>query len=421
MIHVCDATKYFLCIICDKKTSREKRSHTTTIPSALSTKKKKEKQDKNKTTIPEYNMTSLSSSSTAILNLPPRTKAALHHLQTLRPLDGYSVDNFVSTTGKTLWRLKRRGVPLCDDGFLEIVVIQSGTTSTATASSSSSTSATTTNCEGCTVGIQVLTSKGDAGRGIILVDRDGSVAGNKDGGRVITVSMADTLSNVGKIHTNTAAEAHRSRDGSSSFMTSSSIRSNNATNRPFTGSIDNPFASISNDQMVQYAFLAFGGLIALKMMFSLLFGGGLGIVLLPVLYYYALQNCPNSESFDAKRELKRVMRGWVAHYQSYLFYWFWNVCLLFLVIFRWFCHVFFFPFVFVQFCYPTKIFSLNQWNLSTHLPEDQQPKGFFEQGLNRLAASISTELATSLGYECEISVSLDRKYLSGLFFSKDAS
>ena len=34
-----------------------------------------------------------------------------------------------------------------------------------------------------------------------------------------------------------------------------------------------------------------------------------------------------------------------------------------------------------------------------HLPEEHQPKGFFEQGLNRLAASVTTELATSLGYE----------------------
>ncbi|KAL7464944.1 hypothetical protein ACHAXS_005278 [Conticribra weissflogii] len=286
-------------------------------------------------------MSSLSSSSTAIHNLPPRTKAALHHLQALRPLDGFSVDNFVSTTGKTLWRLKRRGVPLSDDGFLEIVVVRDGTTATATASSGSSiASATAMNCEGCTVGIQVLTSKGDAGRGIILVNPDGSVAGHKEGEKVVTVSMADTLSNLGKIHTSTVAA---SRDKSFS----SSMRGNDATNRPPTGGIDDLLANISNDKMVQYAFLALGGLVALKMIFSVLLGGGLGIVLLPVLYYYALQHCPSSESFDAKRELKRVMRG-------------------------------------------------------THLPEDQQPKGFFEQGLNRLAASISTELATSLGYECEI-------------------
>jgi len=37
-----------------------------------------------------------------------------------------------------------------------------------------------------------------------------------------------------------------------------------------------------------------------------------------------------------------------------------------------------------------------------HLPEEQQPKGFFEQGLNRLAASVTAELATSLGYEIGI-------------------
>lgn len=47
----------------------------------------------------------------------------------------------------------------------------------------------------------------------------------------------------------------------------------------------------------------------------------------------------------------------------------------------------------------------NQNTRRAHLPEEQQPQGFFERGLNRLAASITAELATSLGYECEITVS----------------
>jgi hypothetical protein len=64
-------------------------------------------------------------------------------------------------------------------------------------------------------------------------------------------------------------------------------------------------------------------------------------------YIYAIQTCPTTASFDAKRELKRVLRG-------------------------------------------------------AHLPEEQQPQGFFERGINRLAASIGTELATSLGYELSV-------------------
>lgn len=38
-----------------------------------------------------------------------------------------------------------------------------------------------------------------------------------------------------------------------------------------------------------------------------------------------------------------------------------------------------------------------------HLPEEHQPKGWLEDKVNRLAASISTELATSLGYEVRVS------------------
>lgn len=37
-----------------------------------------------------------------------------------------------------------------------------------------------------------------------------------------------------------------------------------------------------------------------------------------------------------------------------------------------------------------------------HLPEEQQPKGFLERTMNRMAASAGVELATSLGYELSI-------------------
>jgi hypothetical protein len=37
-----------------------------------------------------------------------------------------------------------------------------------------------------------------------------------------------------------------------------------------------------------------------------------------------------------------------------------------------------------------------------HLPEEKQPQGFLERTMNRVAASIGTELATSLGYELSV-------------------
>ena len=70
------------------------------------------------------------------------------------------------------------------------------------------------------------------------------------------------------------------------------------------------------------------------------------VLALPVLYFYLVQNCPSDESFDAKKELKRVMRG-------------------------------------------------------HHLPEDHpdKPKGFLSETLARLSATVTPEVATGLGYE----------------------
>ena len=40
--------------------------------------------------------------------LSPRTRAALKHIRRLKPLDGYSVERYIATSGKTEVRLKRR-------------------------------------------------------------------------------------------------------------------------------------------------------------------------------------------------------------------------------------------------------------------------------------------------------------------------
>eukprot|EP00578_Thalassiosira_sp_NH16_P012221 CAMPEP_0181118134 /NCGR_PEP_ID=MMETSP1071-20121207/22907_1 /TAXON_ID=35127 /ORGANISM="Thalassiosira sp., Strain NH16" /LENGTH=289 /DNA_ID=CAMNT_0023202595 /DNA_START=8 /DNA_END=877 /DNA_ORIENTATION=+ len=234
--------------------------------------------------------------------ISPRTKAALQHLRRLKPLDGYSIERYLASSGRLQVRLKRRNVPVRDAGFEDIVL--DGST-------------------GRVVGLQVLTSRGDAGRGVVLIDDDGRIC-NDDS--QIMVRMADAV-----VSTTSSVSGSQRRASSSSGMSSSAARS--ATT---------PLSDANNELLLKYGLAALGALVALKIIFAAL--NILSIILLPVAFLYACSNCPTNDSFDAKRELKRVMRG-------------------------------------------------------AHLPEEHQPKGFFEQKFNRLAASVTAELATSLGYE----------------------
>ena len=53
--------------------------------------------------------------------------------------------------------------------------------------------------------------------------------------------------------------------------------------------------------------MAVGGVALLRLLLSN--GAMLYLILLPLVYFYGLQTCPTVESFDAKKELKRVLRG----------------------------------------------------------------------------------------------------------------
>lgn len=250
--------------------------------------------------------------------LSPRTQAALQYLRRLRPSDGYAIERYLSSGGKVQVRLNRRNVPVSDEDFVEIVVDRS---------------------VGHVVGIQVTTSRGEAGRGIVLVDKNGRPRGSSSGDTV-TVRMADAST------TSAARGGGPSSTPSASGSRRTNIGSRSSSSASATGvAAASPLSDADNELLVKYGLMALGGLIALKIIFAAV--NVLSILLLPLLYVYACTNCPTTESFDAKRELKRVMRG-------------------------------------------------------AHLPEERQPKGFFEQGLNRLAASVTAELATSLGYEISV-------------------
>ena len=253
--------------------------------------------------------------SSATDQLTPRTQAALQYLRRTYNDQGYSIERYLASTGKYQVRLKRRNnVLITDEGYDEIVVDRS---------------------VGYIVGIQVITSRCDVGRGIVLVDENGKTCSSSKNNKEVTVQMAN-VSTTGTSNVTRRSEPSR---GPSSSTRSSSTRSSAANTKAAT----NPIIDTANNELlIKYGLCLIGAILLLKVIFNAI--NFLTIFILPILYLYASANCPSNDTFDAKKELKRVMRG-------------------------------------------------------AHLPEENQPKGFFEQGFNRVVASIATEMATSLGYE----------------------
>ena len=63
----------------------------------------------------------------------------------------------------------------------------------------------------------------------------------------------------------------------------------------------------SSMDLVKLGLMFIGALAVLKALASLFFA--IGMVAFPVLYFYLVQTCPEENSFNAKQELKRVLRG----------------------------------------------------------------------------------------------------------------
>mmetsp|Transcript_16881 Transcript_16881/g.31565 ORF Transcript_16881/g.31565 Transcript_16881/m.31565 type:complete len:168 (-) Transcript_16881:191-694(-) len=105
--------------------------------------------------------------------------------------------------------------------------------------------------------------------------------------------------------------------------------------------------AMSEEQTKQMMFLAAYGVgFAVAMKILAMIALPLFIVALPLVYLYAIQNCPSNDSFDAKKELKRVMRG-------------------------------------------------------QNLPQSEpaRPKGLLANMIEKTTAAVQTEMATSMGYE----------------------
>jgi hypothetical protein len=263
-------------------------------------------------------------------DLPPRTKAALRHLQVLKPTDGYSAETYTSSTGKTQVLLRRRTVQLGDSGFHDIVL-----------------DADTR----CVVGLtEYIDPLKKYARGVVLVEKDGSVCRGHRGVRRVTVPSVSIASpraptensNQRREPQPAAANQNVHNIGNPSAIISDAIDAIAALTR------GDPLSTRHNMSLIY----SIGGIIVatavLKVIMSALFA--VWILAFPLVYLYGVQTCPANASFDAKKELKRVMRG-------------------------------------------------------HQLPEDHpdKPKGWLAENLARVAASVTTELATGLsGYEVEM-------------------
>jgi len=222
-------------------------------------------------------------------SLSYHSRRALAHLKALAPTDGWSVEDLLNEV-----RLLRRNVPLTDNYFLDLYVEPTA---------------------GRTVGILSTAT----GQGQVLVDASG-----KPTGRYLQIISCPSYHE----------EQNHERGGT---MEGPGLASTTTT----------PLSDEDNKALILYAAYAVGAAIAVRLVLQAAFI--FYLLALPILYSYAHQTCPPDESFDAKQQLKRVLRG-------------------------------------------------------HHLPDDHpdKPKGFLQSTMAKWSATITTELSTSLGYEVDM-------------------
>lgn len=194
-------------------------------------------------------------------SLSPSSSAVLKFLKSKKPLDGWSVER--KSSSSSLVRLTRRNVPLTESYFIDLHRdIDTGNV----------------------VGILTRPGRNGTCQGQILVDSSGKPAGNNI--QLMTVSS----------WVPSASTAQRTQTTSSSSASATSAR------REATPTLSDE----SNRDILRYAAGFFGVLLALRVVAQATALIALG---LPLFYLYLVQTCPPIASFDAKKELKRVLRG----------------------------------------------------------------------------------------------------------------
>ena len=232
---------------------------------------------------------------------------ALSHLKGIKPLGGWNIE---SKGGGV--RLLRRKIPVTDSYFLDIHHDPASN---------------------CVVGILSKPKNGKA-QAQVIVDKEGKPNGTTQP-QIIVCSSYDP-----------------NKKSTSSYF-SSTTNNSSASRAATTGTTNTPILPTltdeDNKQLLQYALYACAAALFLKMLSQAMMT--LSLLVVPCVYLYALQTCPLVTSFDAKKELRRILRG-------------------------------------------------------HHLAENdpQKPKSWLDRTVARVNAAVTTELATGLGYEVTMMV-----------------
>jgi hypothetical protein len=237
------------------------------------------------------------------------SEAALAHLRRIQPNNGWALQYkttsaaVAATTGTAtsmLVRLLRRNVPVTDSYFFDIYHDVSSNQ---------------------VVGILTTRStnvKQQAVSAQVLVDANGKLAAAS----VKIVSIT----------------------GYSSFISNQAKKSSQSSSTPTSSSSTTTTATLSDEQNRDLLWYG-GGLLGVAIL-SRLSLTLVAVFVLPAAYLVLVQTCPKPESLDAKKELKRILRG---------------------------------------------------HHLPDHHPD--KPKGLLSETLARITASVTAELATLPGYE----------------------
>lgn len=261
-----------------------------------------------------------------------RSEKALQHLKSLKPYDGWSLDSYTNATGEKLVMIKRRNIPLYKKGLQCIAYDELDTK--------------------CIIGI--TSSIGDTGktmycRGVVLVDKNGDVVRDQKDVRIrlnkMEVDSVKREKEVNEARKATRKNIQNARNATQRQQNERSSGGSAGNNNSFDATNLSTLSEEQTTEMAKLGLYLIGGLTILRIIASVFFS--VYVVVLPLIILYAMSTCPKNDSFDAKKELKRVLRG-------------------------------------------------------HHLPENHpnKPKDdWLSNTIARVTASVATELATSLGYE----------------------
>ena len=236
------------------------------------------------------------------LNKTQSNEKALRHLKTVKPYDGWSLDFYTNSTGQEMVMLKRRNAPLYKKGFSCIAYDEGDSKRVIGITSMIGETAKTTFCRG----VVLVEINGDVARDqkeVRVSLKNTSSSGNDDINMAKKEKELNEVKQARRQNVNNAREALRSRqNGSGSSGTAAGISTASPPSLP-------NLSDQQTSEMARLGMMVIGVLTILRIISSIFFTGY--VLLLPLGIMYAMSNCPSEESFDAKKELKRVLRGYV--------------------------------------------------------------------------------------------------------------